>query len=528
MAPADHARLILDTANDAFVSMDTDGVIVDWNQAAERILGWSREEALGLPLAETLIPERFRTAHHQGVRRVLESGEGPVLFETLELSALDRAGDEFPVELTIWPSQMNGQQRFNAFLRDISDRVRMQTHVRLLQRVTAAANAADDLRGAMVTALNEVGELTGWPVGHVYVRGWNQRRLEPTGWWTPGAGPYGRFRAATERIGFVEDEGLPGRVAAQGRPALISDVTRDDNFPRADVAAEEGLVGAFAFPVLSGQRVVAVLEFYSTTPDVPDTHLLELMANVGIQLGRVFERLRWQHELQAALETKTKLLSMIAHEVRTPAVVIGGFAELLSEDFDDLDDAAKLGHLTSIRQQVDRLQRLVTNALHASRIEAGQLQTRPRPVTLGPFAEQVIARLNLTQDIEIRGATDAVAYADPDHLEHMLTNYLVNATLYGAPPIWIEIDAGAGAHDHHEASVVLRVCDRGPGVDPSFVPELFRSFRRGTTKGGGSGLGLSIVRDLAHSNHGDAWHEPLAPHGAAFAMRFPPAPDAPT
>lgn len=526
-AEAAHARLILDTANDAFISIDPAGVIVDWNQAAERTLGWTREEALGLLLVRTVIPERYREAHDRGLRHLLETGEGPVLFETLELSALHRAGHELPIELTIWPSRMSGEWRFNAFLRDVSDRVRMQSHVQLLQRVTAAANAAEDLREAMQIALREVAELTGWPVGHVYVRGWNQQRLEPTGWWTVGAGPYEHFREVTARMGFAEEEGLPGRVASQNRPSLIRDVSEDDNYPRAEAAIRDGLVGAFAFPVVSEQRVVAVMEFYSTRAELPGDDLLDLMANVGLQLGRVFERLRWRSELQAALETKTKLLSMVAHEFRTPAFVIGGFADLLIDGFDEIEDADKKSHLEAIREHVVRLQRLVTNALHAARIDAGELRPRPAVVALASFAEEVLRRLQLAGEVDLHGERDLTALVDPDHLEHVLTNYLTNARLYGRSPITIEIGPGT-APDHQDDrpdTVVVRVCDRGPGVAPAFVPELFRSFRRGTTRGGGSGLGLSIVRELAHANRGDAWYEPLDP-GAAFAIRLPAGPTA--
>lgn len=525
---AEHARLILDTANDAFISIDEQGLVVDWNQAAERTLGWSSDEALGRPLAETIIPERYRAAHHRGVRRLLDTGQGPVLFETLQLPALHRDGHELPAELTIWPSRVGGRWRFNAFLRDVTERVQMQTHLRLLQRVTAAANAATELREAMDATLEEVAELTGWPVGHVYVRGWNQERLEPTGWWTAGSAPYERFRHTTERTDFVEDLGLPGRVVAQGRPCLISDLGADDNFPRTEIARQEGLVSAFAFPVLSGERVLAVLEFYSRSPDPPDAPLLELMADIGIQLGRVFERLRWHSELQTALETRSRLLSLVAHEVRTPAVVIEGYVELLVEDFHELDEHTTLAHLRAIREHVDRLQRLVTNALHSSRIEAGGLQAHPRAVTLGPFVDGLLGRLRLADEVAVQGERSLVAEVDPDHLEHILTNYLSNATRYGAPPVWVDLRAEPAPDDQSPGTAVVRVCDRGEGVPASFVPELFRSFRRGTASSGGAGLGLSIVRELAHANSADAWYEPLDPGGAAFAVRLQRPPRAST
>jgi PAS domain S-box-containing protein len=515
----EHARLILETANDAFISIDRLGVIVEWNQAAERILGWPRHEALGRSLAETVIPERFRRDHHAGIERYLATGEGPVLFETIELAALHASGSELPVELTIWPSRLDGELRFNAFLRDVTERTHMQTHLELLQRVTSAANAADDLEQAIVAALEEVAALTGWPVGHAYVCGWDDDRLEPTGWWTAGAAPFEAFRASTEETSFEPGIGLPGRVAVQRRPALISDLAEDPNFPRQSAARQAGLSSAFAFPVLSGERVVAVLEFYATRPQTPGAQLLELMGNIGVQLGRVFERLRFQSQLHQALEAKSQLLSLLAHEVRTPVVVVDGFAHLMLDDFHDLDGDEVREYLDAIRQHTQRLQRLTTNALRVSRLEAGGQQAQPEAIDLDELLPRLLASLDLSH-VPIEGERGLTVHADPDHLEQILINFLTNAMSYGGQPVWIEVrqePAGEGRPD-----TVIRVCDRGPGVPASFQPDLFRSFRRGTASGGGSGLGLAISRQLAELNDGDTWHEPLDP-GAAFSVRLPAA-----
>jgi PAS domain S-box-containing protein len=115
-------RKILTTAHDAFVAMDRNGVITDWNPRAEVAFGWPREQALGRDLAETIIPERYRERHRLGIAHFLASGEGPVLDRVVELAGLHRDGHEFPVELTI--SAIDGESGFSfyAFLRDISER----------------------------------------------------------------------------------------------------------------------------------------------------------------------------------------------------------------------------------------------------------------------------------------------------------------------------------------------------------------------------------------------------------------------
>ncbi len=117
-----HSRSIIETANDAYVEMDTEGLITDWNRQAELTFGWNRGEAVGRPLTETIIPPQFREAHRKGVLRFLTTGEGPVLNKRIELRALHRDGHEFPVELTVWPVRVGGVFRFNAFVHDITER----------------------------------------------------------------------------------------------------------------------------------------------------------------------------------------------------------------------------------------------------------------------------------------------------------------------------------------------------------------------------------------------------------------------
>jgi diguanylate cyclase (GGDEF)-like protein/PAS domain S-box-containing protein len=121
-ASEERFRIVIETASDAFVGMDARGVIVEWNHKAEELFGWRRKEALGRPLAETIVPERYRAAHSRGVERFLSTGYGPRLDRTLELSALCRDGREFPVELTVWSSPVGEEQRVSAFVRDVTER----------------------------------------------------------------------------------------------------------------------------------------------------------------------------------------------------------------------------------------------------------------------------------------------------------------------------------------------------------------------------------------------------------------------
>ncbi|WP_406278588.1 response regulator [Streptomyces sp. NBC_00191] len=118
----EQARSVIETARDAFVSIDEDGLVIDWNQAAEKLFGWSRREVMGRLLADTIIPEHYRAAHKAGLQRVLAGGEAHVLGRRIEITALHRDGHEIPVELAVWRLQSGPGRCFNAFIRDITER----------------------------------------------------------------------------------------------------------------------------------------------------------------------------------------------------------------------------------------------------------------------------------------------------------------------------------------------------------------------------------------------------------------------
>jgi diguanylate cyclase (GGDEF)-like protein/PAS domain S-box-containing protein len=123
-------RLILETAHDAYVAMDGDGKIIDWNRRAEQVFGWPRGEVIGRTVGETMVPPHFREMHIRGLRHYLDTGEGPVLNKRIELSAIHRDGHEFPVELSIGPVRHSTSVTFHAFLNDISERKQSEAALR--------------------------------------------------------------------------------------------------------------------------------------------------------------------------------------------------------------------------------------------------------------------------------------------------------------------------------------------------------------------------------------------------------------
>jgi PAS domain S-box-containing protein len=111
---------ILEAALDCIISIDHSGRIIEFNPAAERVFGYSRSEALGNAMAELIVPERLRGSHHEGMRHYLETGEGPVIGKRIEVPAVRRNGEEFPIEISIVAIHLDEQPIFTAYLRDIT------------------------------------------------------------------------------------------------------------------------------------------------------------------------------------------------------------------------------------------------------------------------------------------------------------------------------------------------------------------------------------------------------------------------
>lgn len=131
-------RLVVDTALDAVITMDVTGQITAWNKQAEKTFGWTQAEALGRKLSTTLIPERFREAHEQGLRRFMGSDASKMLNRRIEMPAVCRDGHEILVELAIACVRLDNHSYFTAFLRDITERKQKEEE---LQRTRSFLNS---------------------------------------------------------------------------------------------------------------------------------------------------------------------------------------------------------------------------------------------------------------------------------------------------------------------------------------------------------------------------------------------------
>ncbi|AZZ36306.1 hypothetical protein CIK05_05710 [Bdellovibrio sp. qaytius] len=143
-------RAILESAFDAIVGMDQLGFVTEWNPRAEEIFGWNKEEAIGKRMSELIIPERYRLMHEKGLAHFVNTGEGPVLNRSIEISAIKKSGLEFPVELSITPLKIDDQYIFTAFLSDITQRKEDERNLKNLnaelEKSAAEAKQASELK----------------------------------------------------------------------------------------------------------------------------------------------------------------------------------------------------------------------------------------------------------------------------------------------------------------------------------------------------------------------------------------------
>ena len=285
-SPATEAKFenLLESAPDAIVIADAAGIIAIVNHQAEALFGYDRSELIGQSI-ELLLPERLREVHvHHRAKYAFTPRTRPMR-SGYTLQARRKDGSEFPTEVSLSPLQTENGLLITSVIRDISERAhaeaalrRQTTFVQLLQEVAVTANQAASVEAALQSALDQICAHTGWPIGHVYLAPRSDNRLESAGLWhLDDPERFALFRKQTDALHFAAGTGLVGRVLESKKPAWSVNPGSDSQFLRAATALANGIMAGFAFPVLVGAEVVAVLEFFSTEAAEPDEALLDVM-----------------------------------------------------------------------------------------------------------------------------------------------------------------------------------------------------------------------------------------------------------
>ncbi len=526
-------RLTIDTALDAVINADSDGVITGWNAQAETIFGYPHGEVIGRALDETIIPEAYRDAHRRGLAHYRKTGEGPVLNARIEIAALRRDGTEFPVELAIVPMRSGEAVSFSAFVRDITER--KQGEEMLAHRVRLAAMGAEvgvaltqkaDLR----EILQHCAEAMVQHLDAAFARIWTLDRdgkvLElqaSAGLYTHLDGPHGRVPVGAFKIGLI---------AQERSPHLTNSVWDDPRVGDKEWARREGMTAFAGHPLIVEGRLLGVMAMFARHPLTDAT--LQALASVadGIALG--IERKQAEEDLrrakdaaEAASRTKSQFLANMSHELRTPMNAILGYSEMLQEEAEDEGLTGFTPDLQKIQNAGKHLLALINDILDLSKIEAGKMELFLEEFDVPEIVMDVAAtvqtlvakknnRLAVHCPPEVGGMR-----ADLTKVRQSLLNLLSNAAKFTENGE-ITLDVRREGSD-----LLFTVRDSGIGMTAEQMAGLFEAFAQAdastTRKYGGTGLGLAITRRFCRMMGGDTTVESEPGRGSAFTLRLPAA-----
>ena len=249
----------------------------------------------------------------------------------------------------------------------------------------------------------------------------------------------------------------------------------------------------------------------------PDEADLSVLTALGEAAAAVADRAR---DVDQAGRLKDDFVSIASHELRTPISVVHGIAATLHARIDNLRGDQVHALLGTLVEQTDRLRDLADHLLDLTRIESGAAgfaeRFHPRE-----RLDELVPRItgDRTADVNVLVDEDTQLVADPIAFERVAANLILNALRYGKAPVEVRCEDGERFR--------LLVEDRGPGIDPEFVPRLFDRFSRAddTRKSGvpGAGLGLAIAAAYTDALGGRLDYEPVEPTGARFILSLPAA-----
>jgi two-component system OmpR family sensor kinase len=393
--------------------------------------------------------------------------------------------------------------------------------------------AVGDSTRARVTLLSVQRSSAGQPQFYVFSDSNAKRRV------TPDYALAQRAAAARRPGETFSKGGREGRVAVpifyRGEPVWVALYSRsfadvDDSVAlvrnrlivAAGVALLVALIGGFLVARALARRVRRLeqaardVSAGRPVPPVP----IDSNDELG-ELTRTFNEM--QRQLALVDRARKEFIANASHELRTPIFSLAGFMELLEDE--QLDDATRRQFLETMREQVERLQKLAVDLLDLSRLDAGSLQLTPEEVDLGELARDVasefgpaVARHRTELEMQVpEGPVEAIC--DRERTVQIMRILLDNALRHTPDGTGVTVTAG-----RQNGVAELAVADAGPGIDPSVRTQLFERFYTADAARG-SGLGLAIARELAERMDGRIDLD-SAPGRTVFRLTLPPAPGA--
>jgi PAS domain S-box-containing protein len=300
-----------------------DGLIIDANAAYERLVGYTRDDLLGKLTTDLTVWVEWDREHLLDELR----SSGRIADRATQVRT--RSGDICDIILSMEEVQIGEAACHLSVMLDITKRKQAEQEIGLLQSTALAIGEAANPQIAFGVALEKVCEATGWFFGQGWTPCTDGSQLEHSGAWYSCAPGKEAFRRHSEALVFPPGVGLPGRVWQSKHAAWVQDVTVDANFPRAEMAREVGFKAGMAFPVLAGEEVVAVMEFFVVESRAEDARLVKLVSAVAAQLGTAIQRKRAEDELQRSAKRLRSLheIDLAILAARSPEAISEGALE---------------------------------------------------------------------------------------------------------------------------------------------------------------------------------------------------------
>ena len=527
---------VLETALDSIITIDQQGRILDFNPAAEKTFGYPRVEVLGREMAELIIPPGLRDRHRAGLKQAVESGNDTMVGRRIEVPALRSNGEEFTVELALARIQTETGPIFTAHIQDISQRKRAEATQRAIYEISTAVHAAEDLKSSYARIHEVVRSVM--PADNFFLMLHN-----------PGTDLYEYAYHVDQMDPWPEPRkvagGLVGYILRSGQSLLVdrASMTNPEN-PWHFVAGTPAEIWLGVPLRVRGETigVMAVQDYRN--PKAYSEKEEKILAYIGDQTGLAIERKRTDAALtesesrlrQSLVETerslaqekelselKSRFVSMVSHEFRTPLGIIMSSAEILEAYLDRLPPEERRENLRDILQSSQHMARMMEEVLLLGRVEAGKMSCRPRPLDLAvlcaKLADEVTSATAERCPIALKLPPELrEAMADESLLRHILTNLLNNAVKYSPPGVTIHFTL-----ECRDYLAIFSVRDRGIGIPEADQRQLFQAFHRGRNVGetAGTGLGMVIVKHCVQLHGGRIAFESREGQGSTFTVALP-------
>jgi PAS domain S-box-containing protein len=479
---------VIDAALDCIIMMDQDGLVVEFNPAAEHVFGYTREEAIGATLADLVIPENLREAHHTGLVRYLKTGEHAVLNKRVEVPATNKAGDDLLVELAISPVEFGGNTFFSAYLRDITE-----------------AKAAQEKLLASEERFQSLFELS--PDAIVVING---------------------------RGELLDANNLACKLAGYSKEEMLNKPAIEFVDPESLGTALSGMSSAS-----DGETVRVQMQFLNASGERVPTELLGRRiesADGALYYGvirDISDRLAKEQQLRDSKEAaekanlaKSDFLANMSHEMRTPLNGVIGSLSLVERDGSS-DQTS--GLIQAAERSAETLLTLIDDLLDLSRIEAGEIDIEFSvfdPAELSTIVNEVFSPLaekkGITLATDVRAAGKMIR-SDVGKIRQVLINLVGNAlkfTQRGAVAVDIDYQG-----DDQEGRLLLEVRDTGIGISKRDQTVLFDRFKQADSSRSkshsGAGLGLAICKQLADIMDGTITVSSAPGVGSTFTFNIP-------